>query len=94
MDTLHTDVFETEAAYLLHVDVPGVTKDALHVSVEGDQLLIEVGTGDKATARRTFRIPRTADADGVKVGLDLGVLTVELPKAKAATKRLVPIQVS
>jgi len=89
------DVFETDGAHLLHVDLPGVDKADVRVRLEGARLVVEgerrkvepEGAAARSlergfgTFRREFLLPPDVDGEGVKASLDDGVLTVSVPRA-------------
>jgi HSP20 family protein len=99
---------QTDEAYRIAVELPGVAEEDIHVTVEDGVLLIR---GEKKSEReekgdtwyfserqfgsfsRSFRLPSEADAGGVKAEMKDGVLTVTVPK-KATPKSAarVPIQ--
>lgn len=90
------DVEETEAGYLMAVDLPGVRKEDLKIEVV-DQTLTVTGTrkrgdadGQKIFCR--FTIPVSADATKIEANLENGVLEIAMPKAEAAKPRTVQIQ--
>ena len=91
------DVSETDDAYVIEVDVPGVRKDQVDIQLQDRELVI---TGEipepgqkgrrhrrsRRTGRFEFRtyLPGDVNADGVNAQLSDGVLTVTVPKAEAA----------
>jgi HSP20 family protein len=100
---LRADVAETENAYVIRFDVPGVAKENINVTVEDKLVKIEAKfaattvEGEKALrserivgdASRTFRFPVALDADAANAAHEHGVLTLTLPKkASAAQKRI------
>jgi HSP20 family protein len=93
------DVRETDDAYLIRADVPGISADDVEVNVTGDQLQIsgqrehkkeetegEYRTYERAygSFARTFTIPDEVEADHIHCKLDNGVLDVVLPKKPGA----------
>ena len=90
------DVVETERAYNVKLEVPGVTKDDVKVSVEGRQVTVQASTqrsdekkdGERLVYRerattsyaRTFTLPVEVDQAEAGAKLDHGVLTLTLPK--------------
>jgi len=95
---------ETEDAYVVHVEVPGVRKDQLDVQVTDRELVItgeiaETGNGQRRrrSSRRTGQfeyrtlLPGDIKAGQVKADLHDGVLTVTLPKAEEAKPSRVQI---
>jgi HSP20 family protein len=97
------DLTETDDAYRVHVDVPGVRKDQLNVQVADRELVIsgeisEEPDGKKhRSSRRTGRFEYTAVLPGdikteqVQAELGDGVLTVTAPKSEAAKPSQVQI---
>ena len=93
------DVAETERAYTVKLEVPGVTKDDVKVSVEGRQVTVQASTQrveekkegerlvyrERATASyaRTFTLPVEVDQVEAGAKLEHGVLTLTLPKRSA-----------
>jgi HSP20 family protein len=103
--TPRADVEETDDAYVIEVEVPGVNKKDIDVSVAGRRLTI---TGERKEMervgilrRRTRRVGRfeydiqlPGDVDDKGVGAELadGVLTVRVPKATTERARRIEIR--
>jgi HSP20 family protein len=100
------DVSETDDAYIVRVEVPGVNKDQVDVQLQGGELVIsgdiqeeEPGEGrrrhrsSRRTGRFEFRayLPGDVNPEGVTGQLSDGVLTVTVPKAEAAKPRKIEI---
>jgi HSP20 family protein len=99
------DVCETQDAFVVEIDVPGVKRQDLTVEVVGNELTVagelketeREGLFRKRT-RRTgqfeFRtsLSRDVDADRIEADLAEGVLTLRLPKAEAAKPRKIEIR--
>jgi HSP20 family protein len=93
---IKVDVKETEGGYTVQAEVPGVPKEDIHVSVEGNvvSLRAEVRQLDQKTegekvlrseryygsVARSFQLPADIDAAQAKAKYDNGVLTLTLPK--------------
>ncbi len=93
---IKVDVKETEGGYTVQAEVPGVPKEDIHVSVEGNvvSLRAEVRQLDQKTegekvlrseryygsVARSFQLPVDIDAAQAKAKYDNGVLTLTLPK--------------
>lgn len=98
------DVTETEDAYLVEVELPGVKRDDITVEFTGAELRI---TGEftereregrlRRKTRRTGRfeyrttLPSEVNADAISAELADGVLTVRVPRAESAKPRRIPI---
>lgn len=98
------DVEETEDAYLVEIDLPGVKKDDISVEIEGGELAVHGELKEKeregvlrSRMRRTGRfdyrttLPQDVDTDRVHADLSNGVLTLKLPKAEEAKPRRIEI---
>ncbi|MGW4115483.1 Hsp20/alpha crystallin family protein [Actinosynnema sp. NPDC004786] len=98
------DVSETEDAYLVEVELPGVRREDVAVELAGGELAISGEFKEKErqglfrhrtrrTGRFAYRVtlPREVDADAVAAELADGVLTVRAPKGEAARPRRIAI---
>jgi HSP20 family protein len=98
------DVTETDDAYLVDIEVPGVTRKNLTVEVAGTELRVtgEIIEKEKIgwLRHRTRRVgqfayrtllPGGIDAEHITADLADGVLTVRVPKTEAAKPRRVAI---
>ncbi|HET9651550.1 MAG TPA: Hsp20/alpha crystallin family protein [Usitatibacter sp.] len=102
------DVYEDENGITLKADMPGVSKENLSVSVEGESLTIEgtVSLGEStkldsvyaevriAQYRRTFALSRDLDTGKIDAAMKNGVLTLRIPKAERAKPRRIPVAVA
>ena len=95
-EKIKVDVKETDKAYLVQAEVPGVTKEDIHVSLDGNvvSLRAEVKQHDTATkdekvlrteryygaVSRSFQLPMEIDQAETRAKYDNGVLTLTLPK--------------
>jgi HSP20 family protein len=101
------DVSETDDAYQVHVEVPGIPKDQIDVQIQDRELIIsgqtpeqqeENGSHQHRNSRRVGRfeyrtyLPGDIKADQVSAELNDGVLTVTIPKSEAARPRRVEIK--
>lgn len=102
------DVVEDANAIILHADLPGVSKDKLHLHIEAETLTIEgeldldVPEGMEATHaevslgryRRVFTLSRELDTEKVSAEFRNGVLTLRIPKAEHAQPRRIEVKVA
>jgi HSP20 family protein len=99
------DVTDTPEALIIRVQVPGVDKDDLHLTVTHETLTIRgevraAETGQNVFQRefrygpfaRTIPLPVTVQAEQASAQLKDGILTVTLPKSAQAQGRDIPIQ--
>ena len=100
------DVSETDASYEVRAELPGVTKDDLHVSVKDGLLTL---SGEKrqekvddtqnyrrverryGSFQRKFRLPGEVETDDIKAGYADGVLTLSIPKPATAKPTEIPV---
>lgn len=105
--TPRADVKEDEKAFYLKADLPGMKKDDIDISVEGNQLVI---SGERSFSKeekkedyhfversygsfyRAFTLPGSVDVEGITADYDNGVLQVELPKKEEVKPKKVSIK--
>lgn len=100
-----TDAYETEDGLTLVMEMPGVARDGLDVSLEDGVLTVE-GRLDFSSYRemtpvyteynvghyaRSFSLSDKVDQDNIGAKLEDGVLTLTLPKAQAARPRRIAV---
>ncbi|MEP4076480.1 Hsp20/alpha crystallin family protein [Haloferula sp.] len=79
-------VHEHEDNWTLEADFPGKPKEALELEVRDGAL--HLGIKSEGEVADSYRLPlgKHIDPTGITASLELGVLTVALPKAKAANE--------
>ncbi len=92
------DVLESEEAFLLLADLPGVDVSKVDLSIEKGQ--IQLKARREATEitpavqyERRFLVPREIDANQIHASMNRGVLTLQLPKAAAPKPRRIEISI-
>lgn len=98
------DVEETEDAYVVEIELPGVKRDDVSVEVTGRRLTVSgertererVGILRKRTrtvGRFHYEVvlPGEIDEDGVEASMDEGVLTVRVPKPASERPRRIRV---
>jgi HSP20 family molecular chaperone IbpA len=101
----YADVFETDEALFVVMEMPGVEKKDLDVGMENDVLRVD-GRIDFSKYEgmeplyteynvghytRSFGLSSKINRDGISAQLEDGVLTLTLPKAKEAQPRRIRI---
>lgn len=81
---------EREKDFVLTVDVPGVKKEDLDVSLQDFSLLV-AGTRGKAKFSKKFELDDLADPERIGAKLADGVLTIIVAKRLAAMPRRIVI---
>lgn len=99
------DVEETDEAILLTVDLPGMKKEDVNISLTDNVLTLsgerKLERGSKGSGRyersygrfqQSFSLPGTVDVGRVEAHLEDGVLHVALPKSEKAKPRNIQVQ--
>lgn len=101
-----TDIYEEDNGLYMMVDLPGVEKDGLRLSVEEDILTIEGHVSQPADKEyllreyepsnyyRQFELSEAVDQENINAELKNGVLNVFLPRAKAVQPRTIEVKFS
>lgn len=95
------DVSETERSYLVKLDLPGVSKDAVKITIDGRQVNVDAeqrpDAGKKEGERvlyrerslarfsRSFSLPEEVSQSDSNAKMDNGVLTLTLAKRQGKT---------
>lgn len=100
------DIQETEDAYRLLAELPGLTKDDINITLENNVLRL---SGERKFEKdvkkesfhriertygafsRAFSLPQQVNPEGVQAAFDNGILTVLVPKAEQAKPRKISI---
>lgn len=97
-------VIEAGDGYTLEVEMPGVTKDGLDISVENNELTI-IGRRSLPVVegtlihhesrpenfRRTFELDPSIDANKISARIEQGLATLTLPKAEHVKPRKIAV---
>ena len=101
----YADIYETDEALTVVMEMPGVEKSRLNVALENDVLNVD-GQIDFTKYRdlepvyaeynvghyaRSFTLSNKIDQEKISAQLEDGVLTLTLPKAKQARPRRISI---
>ncbi len=99
------DIVESEDVWLLSMDVPGVAREAIEVTVEDKILTVKaernLDYGEQRQAlrerrggavSRQFSLPECVDAENIAARVENGVLSLQLPKQKKPESRRITIQ--
>ena len=102
-----TDIVETDEAYHLSMDLPGVSPDQVEVHYDDGTLRVS-GQRDESSSRRdgrfhrversygrffrAFRLGSDVDTEHIDASYDAGVLTVTVPKTEARKPRQITVR--
>ena len=97
-------VLETGEGYSLQVEMPGVKKEGLEISIENNELTL---TGRRSLPavdgtllhreswrenfRRTFELDPSIDGNRIAAKIDQGIVTLTLPKAEHVKPRKITV---
>jgi HSP20 family protein len=102
-----TDLVETDENFQLRLDVPGMSKEDIDISLQNGTLTV---SGERTSERtdegedyvrverafgtfhRTFTLPDAVDADNIEATYEDGVLSIHVPKTEESTRRQIEIQ--
>jgi len=88
------DVQELADNAVITIDVPGVKPEQISVSAEHRTLTVKVEREGRQPSVRQYTIGTKYDLAQVQAKLELGVLTLTLPKGAEAQVRTVPVTVA
>ena len=97
-------VTEISDGYMLEIEMPGVKKDGLEISVENNELTV-IGRRSLPAVegtpihresrpedfRRMFEIDPSIDTDKISAKIDQGLVTLTLPKAEHVKPRKIAV---
>ena len=98
------NIYEKDDAYFVVADLPGVTRQGLEVTLEGNELAVvghrhrefpEEGVLHRESSsvdfRRSFELDPSIDGAKIVARMEQGVLTLELPKTDAVKPRKIDV---
>lgn len=104
--TPRADISETDEEYRVMLDLPGVSKDEVDISVENQRLIVQ---GERKEEKReedenylrverthgsfyrSFPLPQAAELDHAQAEYDNGMLTIHVPKAEERKPKKISI---
>ena len=102
----NADIFETEDALTAVLEMPGVDRDNINISVENGVLTVEgtINFGkyeglqpvyseyNVGPFRRSFRMSSRIDQDNISAEMSDGVITLVLPKVEEVKPRRIEVR--
>ncbi len=99
-----SSVFESGDGYVLQLEMPGVNKEGLEISVENNELTV-IGRRSlpavdgtvlhresrREDFRRSFELDPSIDTDRIGARIEQGVVTLTLPKAEHVKPRKITV---
>jgi HSP20 family protein len=102
--TPEVNIFETKDGYVIEAEMPGVVREGLEVTLEGNDLTIygrrnrHVEEGQvlfresrQADFRRVFELDPAIDTGRISARMEQGVLTLTLPKSERVKPRRIKV---
>jgi len=105
---IRIDVKENDDAYTVHAELPGVSKDEINVSIDGNVVTLraevkqenEVKENEKVlrserfygAVARSFQLPQDIDQSKAKAKYEQGVLMLTLPKKQASGSQRLAVE--
>jgi HSP20 family protein len=103
--TPEVNIFETQEGYVVEAEMPGVSKDGLEVTLEGNELTL-VGHKNRvdeagepllrecvqADFKRVFELDPAIDTGKISAKMDQGILRLTLPKSEKVKPRKITIE--
>lgn len=104
---LNVDVVDREKEILVRAELPGVEKDNIDISLDGQQITIKASSqqeeekedGDyyhheinRGEFRRSFALPAKVDGDKAKSTFKDGVIEMILPKSEPSKRRKIKVE--
>jgi HSP20 family protein len=98
------DIQDTDDAYLVEADLPGVRPEDVTVDLQGKELRIggeygaAEGDSEQQRTRRTghfdyrLTLPGEVNSESCTADLEHGVLRLRLPKASSGVRQRIPVQ--
>lgn len=105
---IKVDLKESDNSYTVNAEIPGVSKDEIHVGIDGNIITLraEIKQQDSKTegekvlrteryygaVTRSFQLPVDIDAGQAKAKYDSGVLTLTLPKKLGQSSKRLTVE--
>ncbi|MBC8028610.1 MAG: Hsp20/alpha crystallin family protein [Pyrinomonadaceae bacterium] len=99
------DVYEDNGEYIVAVDLPGIDRSTLDISIDDDRLTVkgkrdgndlpqQLGECPKGNFLRTFSVPASVDQKDIRAEYKDGVLKIRLPRQPERKAQRIEIKVS
>lgn len=98
------NIYAREDEYLVELEMPGVTRETLEISIEANELTVRGRPNDAQAPgkliysetngrhfQRSFELSNDVDSARIRGDLHQGVLCLHLPKAKQAKPRKIKV---
>ncbi|MBR3693251.1 MAG: Hsp20 family protein [Erysipelotrichales bacterium] len=100
---MHTDIKKVNENYIMEIDLPGVSKESISISLEKGLLTIMVNEGNEDTEYvlrervhgeygRRYRVSKDLVEEDIKAAFQQGVLTLTFPVEKKVERKTITIE--
>ncbi|MFN2555945.1 MAG: Hsp20/alpha crystallin family protein [Nitriliruptorales bacterium] len=102
---LFAELEETEDAFVVEIELPGVKKNDVSIELEGRRLIVHGERKERERSgslrwrtrrvgefHRAVVVPADVDEEGIAATLEQGMLSIRLPKSHAAKRRRIPVR--
>jgi HSP20 family protein len=104
---IRLDVAEDDKNYFVKADLPGVNKDDINISIDGNQITVSAEVKEQKEERdkgmirseryvgqqyRSFTLPNDVDEASARAKYENGVLQLTLPKKSGGSRKQITVQ--
>ncbi len=98
-----TDIFETEDKYTISMEMPGITKENLDITMDDERLIVSGKTSETCqdgynfsefracSFERTFQTGGEIDRNSIEARLEDGVLEINLSKSEEVKPKKITV---
>lgn len=91
----HSDVTKSESGYSISIELPGVSRSDIDVSVDGNSLIVSakrdsIGSSAQRNYRKSWTLGESALIEEISAKYESGILFIEVP-IKVSKKRKIEI---
>lgn len=104
------DISNTESSTILHVEIPGVNKEDVKISINEERILSIRGEKKQSETQedhkfirierrfgsfdRSFTLPEFIDINGIQAEFNNGILTITLPKVEPEKPKSIEVPIA
>ena len=89
------NISESDTAYLISMDIPGVRREDLKIEIDRDVLIVsgerKIDGKTCGTVNQSFSLSNSIDTGEIKAKHEDGVLELSLPKKQESKRRLIKL---
>jgi len=105
-----SEVFEREDNYIINIELPGIKKEDVSISINDKKTLVISGKKEESKIKedekvyfseftsgsfhREFKLPETANIENIEAKSEDGILSVTIPKKEKEKPKIIKINVT